>query len=226
MRETRPIVHDLQRWPDQADQDLDSNVATSESWLTRAQLIGSTTAIKAAFVSAVARGLLHDPTRADGPPLVIALFQDGAAFAAESSRYASFAAIGSTVIVGFPGAENEPAAGVTGVDTRHRDELADAWALVVVHPLFAATLLGVEVPEDERPDGGRLFAARRSLRLDESLVAATQLLRPLRAQLPAPIFAVASATIRRAEESIELMGGDDTETEDPTGGERSSAAEA
>lgn len=165
-------------------------------------------ALKRAFASAVALDVIEAVPPAAG--LVVALFQSRDYFEVESERYVSFALAGATVVVGFPGAVNLPP-GLIGVDITGREELIDAWVLL----LFCGPLTGalVAVDQHELLEGAGSFEASRAFTLRftvrrEAIDSARQVLRPLRGRLSTRSLALCEAALRRSEDEAVSAGED------------------
>lgn len=158
-------------------------------------------AMKRAFASALASALLQGDEERE-PSLLVGMFQHPRYFEEEAHRYAAFAAAGSTVIAGFPGAPQSPAPGVIGVDTEGRTELTDAWVLLCLHRDYRATLVATDAHRNvewRTLEGARTFAARWSFRRSQSVDAARAILAPLRERLGDRTAANVEAALRVAD---------------------------
>ncbi len=114
-----------------------------------------------------------DPDRATG--MVFGLFQRREYFDVEADRYASLAAAGHTVIVGFCGSTAEMPPGITAVTFAHDDPLAVRWVLVMCRAAYATALVATDVRDlsmgEMTLEASRVFASRwtfdRELAIDE-----------------------------------------------------------
>ncbi len=170
-------------------------------WCTKDVLSTVANSIKRAFASASAQDLLGGPSDG-GERLVLAFFQRRAYFEVEAERYEAFAAMGATVVIGFPGSLDGLAPELHGVDLTGREQLVDAWALVAIGANFAAALVAVDdrgfVEDAPRLEASRSFLARWTFRRDEAVDACRQLIGPLTARLPARVLARAESALARA----------------------------
>lgn len=103
-----------------------------------------------------------DPDDATG--LIIGLFQRREYFDIEADRYASLAASGHTVIVGFSGSADTMPPNVTAVTFADDDPLAARWVLILCRASFASALVGTDVRDlstgELTLEASRVFASR------------------------------------------------------------------
>lgn len=138
--------------------------------------------------------------------LIIGLFQRREYFDVEYDRYASLAAAGHTVIVGFSGSAAGMPPGVHAVTFDEDDPLAADWVLLLCRASYATALVATDVRDlsmgEMTLEASRLFSARWTFRRDLAAQEARAQLASLSDLLPPGLHARARDHLDRSGEPM------------------------
>ena len=140
------------------------------------------------------------------PGLIIGLFQRREYFDIEADRYASLAAAGHVVIVGFSGSAAGLPPGVHAVCLAEADPLAAHWVLLLCRASYATALVATDVRDlsmgEMTLEASRVFTARWTFRRELAIEETRAQLAALSSHLPSALLSRALQQLAGCDEPV------------------------